>query len=283
MAAHDMATYDPDQVRGVYEAYGEREWDRFHKSPVDQVNLHIHSHYLRKYVRAGHRVLDVGAGPGRFTIEAARLGARVTVGDLSPVQLDEHRRRVYEAGCETSVESRALMDIMDLSALPANSFDVVLCFGGPLSYVFDGADRAVDELLRVTKPGGHVLVSVMSLVGTMRWALEGLLVEADKHGLEAVKNVSSSGDLPSSMGSNGHACRMYTWARLEELLQRHACEIVDASASNNLTARGQAELGPLMARGDFWPTVLEWELQVCREKGSLDSGTHILAVLRKPG
>jgi len=257
-------------------------WEWFHKSSVEQFNFHIRSYYVRYYVRASHRFLDVGVGPGRFTIDAARLGARVTVGDLSPIQLDEHRRRVYEAGCETSVESRALMDIMDLSALPAGAFDTVLCLGGPLSYVFDGADKAVDELLRVTKPGGHVLLSVMSLVGTMRWALEGLLVEADKHGLEAVKDVTTTGDLPSSMGSNGHACRMYTWARLEELLQRHACVIVDASASNNLTARGQAELGPLMARADFWPTVLEWELQVCREQGSLDSGTHILAVLRKP-
>lgn len=277
-----MAIYDPAQARGVYDRFGEREWDRFHTEPAGLVNLHIHTYYLKKYVRAGQRVLDVGAGPGRFTIEAARLGARITVGDLSPVQLEQHRRRLVEAGLEASIESRSLMDIMDLSALPAGAFDVVLCMGGPLSYVFDGADRALDEMLRVTKPGGHVLFSVMSLIGTMRWALHAMPGEIQKNGLEAVQAVADTGDLPGTMGNAGHTCRMYTWARLEALLRNHSCEIVDASASNNLTARGQAELEPMLADPAFWPTLLEWELRACAERGSLDSGTHILAVLRKP-
>ena len=85
--AADTPGYDADYVRRFYDAYGEREWTRYDagpanaRAPANLVNLHLHLWHLRRYVRAGDHVLDVGAGPGRFTIELARLGARVTVGD----------------------------------------------------------------------------------------------------------------------------------------------------------------------------------------------------------
>jgi ubiquinone/menaquinone biosynthesis C-methylase UbiE len=48
---------------------------------------------------------------------------------------------------------------------PDKTFDVVVCFGGPLSYVCDRRHQAAAELVRVTRPGGLLLVSVMSRFG----------------------------------------------------------------------------------------------------------------------
>ena len=74
-----------------------------------------------------------------------------------------------EAGCEHRIVARVALDITDLSRFPDRSFD-----GGPLSYVFDRADDALAEMLRVTRPGGYVLLSVSSLApsstSTERWA-----------------------------------------------------------------------------------------------------------------
>ena len=47
-------------------------------------------------------------------------------------------------------------------------FDAVVCYGGPLSYVMERSDDAFAELLRVTRPDGYVLASVMSLAGAAR-------------------------------------------------------------------------------------------------------------------
>lgn len=123
------AHYDAAHIRGFFDTYGEREWTRLEADAPARVNFHRHRRFLERHVRAGDRVLEVGAGPGRFTIELARLGARVTVADLSPVQLALNRR-----------------------AFPDGAFDATDAFGGPLGYVLDGRDRAMAELLRVTRP-----------------------------------------------------------------------------------------------------------------------------------
>ena len=86
------------------------------------------------------------------------------------------------------------MDVTDLSHFPDRSFDGVVCYGGPISYVFDRADDAVEEMLRVTRPGGYVLLSVMSLTGATRRFLGAVHDIYQKVGLEAIQEVVDTGD-----------------------------------------------------------------------------------------
>ena len=154
--------YDPTQVASFYDAYGDKEWSRFDDGRTPLPSLAVHFEQLRRFVDPGDRVLDIGAGPGRFTIELARIGAEVTVADISPGQLEQNAERVAEAGLEERIAERAVADVLDLGNWEDGTFDATVCFGGPLSYILDGAEPAVAELVRVTRPGGHVLVSVMS-------------------------------------------------------------------------------------------------------------------------
>jgi SAM-dependent methyltransferase len=175
------------------------------------------------------------------------------------------------ASVEASVEARQLLDILDLSRFPDASFDAVVCFGGPLSYVLGEADAALDELFRVTKPGGHVLPSVMSLLGAARAFFDQLPPHVDEFGWKrAVTDIFETGDLDGEI-NNGHVCRLYRWSSLEALLERHPCRIVTASAANFLSVAN-----------DAWDDrFLEVEIEACREPGALDGGTHILAVVER--
>ncbi len=259
--------YDAEHIARFFDDYGTREWERFDASPMDRVGLEVHLRLLREHIRSGDRVLDAGAGPGRFTLELARLGASVVVGDLSPGQLALHAEKT--ASVEESVESRELLDITDLGRFEDASFDAVVCFGGPLSYVLGEADRALAELLRVTRPGGHVLLSVMSLLGAARAFFDQLLPLVEKFGWQrAVTDIFATGDLDAEI-NNGHVCRLYRWSDLERLLARHPCRVVSASAANFLSVGN-----------DAWDErFLEVEIEACREPGALDGGTHILAVV----
>jgi SAM-dependent methyltransferase len=261
--------YDAEYIARWYDEHAEREWGRFDATPMDRVGLDVHLRLLREYVRAADRVLDAGAGPGRFTLELARLGATVVAGDISPRMLELHAEKT--ASIESSIEARELLDIVDLSRFADASFDAVVCFGGPVSYVLGEADRAVGELLRVTRPGGRLLLSVMSLLGAARAFAEYLPGLVETVGWErAVEEIFATGDLAADV-NNGHVCRLYRWSDLAALLGRHPCRMLAASAANFLSIEG-----------DAWDDrMLEIEIAACREPGALDGGTHIVAVVEK--
>jgi ubiquinone/menaquinone biosynthesis C-methylase UbiE len=163
-----LSLYDPEKTSQYYDQYGDQEWERLIKNSTNQINFHVHQWYLHKYIQPHHHVLEAGAGPGRFTIELAKLGAMITVGDISPKQLELNKQKVKESGYENHVIDRRILNIVNLSEYPANHFDAVVCYGGPLSYTFDHFHEAMSELIRVTKPSGYVLISVMSCIGTVR-------------------------------------------------------------------------------------------------------------------
>jgi hypothetical protein len=53
--------------RAYYDALGDVEWDRLVRDPAARASLEVHRRFLARHVRPGHRVLEIGAGPGRFT------------------------------------------------------------------------------------------------------------------------------------------------------------------------------------------------------------------------
>src|SRR5581483_3942067 len=97
---------DVAAVRTGFDVSVDAEWERMVRDLPARVSLELHRRMLARHIRPGCRVLEIGAGPGRFTIALAELGARVTVTDLSEAQLAANRRRVLEAVAEAAVDAR---------------------------------------------------------------------------------------------------------------------------------------------------------------------------------
>ena len=154
---------------------------------------------------------------------------------------------------------RLVLDVVDVSRFPDEHFDAVICYGGPISYVFDRADEAIGEMLRVTKSGRHVLLSVMSLLGAARRFLPGVLEIVDQFGIDVANRVNSSGDLVDIPGHQ-HACHMYRWSDLSALLAEHSCTVVAASAANFLSPQHEDVIATLIDDPDLWEAFLAWEL-----------------------
>jgi SAM-dependent methyltransferase len=273
-------SYDRALVSALYDEYGDQEWERHETTPFGRVSFHIHRHYLTEFIRGGDQVLEVGAGAGRFTVELAKLGARVVTTDISPAQLELNATHVGEAGLESHIEAREPADILDLSRYPDGSFDAVVCYGGPLSYVMDGADAALDELLRVTKPDGYILIGVMSLHGSLHAFLGGAAAEIEEFGIEEMEAIQESGDLPPNHSSLGMPTHLFSWAELRALLERHPCDLVVASAANFLSIGNDEVCERWLRDPAMWERFLAWEVDVCAQPGAIDGGTHIIAVVR---
>jgi ubiquinone/menaquinone biosynthesis C-methylase UbiE len=102
--------------------------------------------------KPGDRFLDVAAGPGGLSLPAARLGAKVLATDWSPKMIERFEKRVREEGLDA--EGR----VMDCHALDLenDTFDVVGSQFGVM--LVPDQPLALREMVRVTKPGGRVLL-----------------------------------------------------------------------------------------------------------------------------
>ena len=146
-----MTAQDPELTRA--------EWDRIaagYDQFVTPTEVRLANEALAfAGVRPGTRFLDVAAGTGGLGLPAARLGAEVLATDLSPRMIERLLARAREAGLD-NVEAR----VMDGHALELedDAFDVSGSQFGVM--LFPDLPHALEEMVRVTKPGGRVLLIV---------------------------------------------------------------------------------------------------------------------------
>jgi 2-polyprenyl-3-methyl-5-hydroxy-6-metoxy-1,4-benzoquinol methylase len=270
--------YSSEWVARYFDDYGIREWNRLVETPVDEVSLYIHTHYLRQYVPAGAHVLEIGAGPGRFTQVLAELNARILVADVSQVQLDLNKHHAQEYGFAHAVEDWQQLDICDMNRFGSESFDAVVAYGGPLSYVLDKRDAALHKCIRVLKDDGMLLLSVMSLWGAAHRYLDGVLATP----IAANRKITDSGDItPETLAEHEHYMHMFRAEELREWLTRAKLKVLAMSASNCLSLGWNDQLKEIRSDEEKWNELLRMELEACAEAGSLNMGTHIIAVTRK--
>lgn len=113
---------------------------------------------------SGERALDVGCGTGVFTAEIARSGAAVTGVDISEGMLTVARQRFTRE--ELVVDLR--LGTADRLPFADASFDVVTTVT-MLEFV-ESPHAVVTEMHRVLKPGGRLVVAVLS--SQSLWALQ---------------------------------------------------------------------------------------------------------------
>ena len=131
--------------------------------------------YIHKFSYNDPKVLEIGAGTGRYSIALAKEGMDVTAVELVEKNLEVLREK------SKSVENiRALQgDATNLNMLEDNSFGLTLVFG-PLYHLYDKDEvsKAIDEAIRVTRPGGVIMFAFISVYAIMysnyfygNWAL----------------------------------------------------------------------------------------------------------------
>lgn len=114
----------------------------------------------------GMHVLDVGCGTGNFSLKMAAKGAQVTGVDVSLPMIENARKKAAASEYAQQLDYR----VMDLYRLgfPDNSFDAVLSMAA-FEFVHEDL-RALDEMLRVVRPGGPVLIG--TITGNSSWGEE---------------------------------------------------------------------------------------------------------------
>ena len=145
--------------------YGRAEEDkRLHKTRQGQLEYRTTMSYIRRYATTRSKVLEIGAGTGRYSIALAKEGLDVTAVELVESNLAVLREN--SKGMENIRSYRG--DATDLGRFSDNAFDVTLSFG-PMYHLYEAEEvrRAIDEAIRVTRPGGVMLFAFLSVYAVM--------------------------------------------------------------------------------------------------------------------
>lgn len=114
--------------------------------------------YINECLSGTHdpKILEVGAGTGRYSVALAKKGYRVTAVELIPHNLEILKSKLSGTERITAMQGNA----MDLSELSDGSFDLTMVLG-PMYHLYTRDDKlkALSEAVRVTKPGGYILVA----------------------------------------------------------------------------------------------------------------------------
>ena len=136
-----------------YKTYDE---DSRLKSKHGSVEFLTTMRYVERYLKPGNRILEIGAGTGRYSHSLARREYAVDAVELVEHNIEVFRKNTLPNEHITISQGNAL----DLSAFSDNQYDVTLLLG-PLYHLYTKEDKrwAIREAIRVTKQGGIIFAA----------------------------------------------------------------------------------------------------------------------------
>ena len=225
--------------------------------------------YIHKYLEEFEtpKILDIGAGTGRYSVALCEEGY-----DVTAVELVKRNLGILKA--KTSNVKAYLGNALNLKRFKDEEFDLTLLFGPMYHlYTFEDKLKALNEAKRVTKTGGVILVAyLMNEYGVISYGFkENHVVECRKDGRlnEDFHCVSEEKDL-------------YDYVRLEDIDRLK--DAADLERIQIISADGPTEyLRPVINAMDeeTFKLFIEYHLSTCERYELLGAAAHTVDILRK--
>lgn len=268
-----------ESIKDFYAGDTEYEWKRLIKDSFHRLELDTTLFFLKKYLPKNGLILDAGGGPGRYTIELAKMGYRVTLFDLTPELLEKAKKMIARSGVRGNVESVIEGSITDLSCFEDGVFDAVLCLGGPLSHVQNAADRAqaINELARVAKKEAPIFISVMGRLGVMIKMLRYWVDELEL--TDHFRNLWQEGE--DTMWRHEYYCHFFLPEEFEKLIESNGLEIVERAGLQGLAHYKEDTNKVSKGMPKAWQNWLESHSKLCIHPAVFATSDHMLIVAKK--
>ena len=252
--------------------YGQiNEDDRLLKSRQGQLEYRITMNYIHRFLKAGDRVLEIGAGTGRYSVALAREGAQVSAVELVPGNLEILKKNAEGLSNVEAFQA----DALDLSRFRDQSFDVTLLFG-PMYHLYEKADqhKAIDEAVRVTRSGGVILAAFLSA-----------------HAIICTNYLYDY--LPAAQGIKENFDRDYRVRHFKEqlftgfdicefeaLFQQKEVDHITTVAADNVLEIAEKRADFSMTDEDF-EAFADYQLHICEKREMLGNSSHLIYICKK--
>ena len=232
--------------------------------------------YLHKYLeQLTHtrnpeeiRIIDIGAGTGRYAVALAKEQYQVTA-----VELVKYNVGVLKSKCSTVQAFQG--NSLNLKRFPSDHFDVTLVFG-PMYHLFTEADkvRTLQEAQRVTKPGGYVFVAY--LMNEYSILVHGF---RDNYIEECISN----GQVTSDYHVQNTEADLYDYVRLEDIDRFNAATELQRLQIIAATGAANYMRPTLHAMNETtFQRFLDYHLATCERADLIGASSHTIDILQKP-
>lgn len=270
-------------VEGHYDRNAEREWERLERHRTEfAVTCRVLDEFLPP---PPGRVLDIGGGPGRYTLHLTQLGYEVLLIDISRRSLDLAIEKSVAAGVylrpplqgdALRLPDRVAEAIEDYTG----GFDAVLLMG-PLYHLMNFEDRlaAVIEAWRVLRPGGLIFAAFLTRFAPLRdvathspgWILDHP---------QRYRLLFATGRNPDHEGSTFPDSYFAHPDEIEPLMEAGGFSMDALQGCEGLLAGHEAAVNA--AEGELWDAWVELNYQAGREPSLRGASDHLLYVGHKP-
>ena len=261
-----------ERTEMINRIYGQiHEDDRLLQTRQGQLEYRITMHYIHKYLKPGDRVLEIGAGTGRYSIALAREGFRVAAVELVESNLAVLKQHAAGLPGIEAVQG----DALDLSRFGDSTFDLTLLFG-PMYHLYEKADqhRAIDEAIRVTKPGGVILAAFLSAHAIIctNYLYDGL---PTAQGIRAnFDNDYQVRHFQEQLFTGFDICEF------EALFADKAVDHVTTVAADNVLEIAERRADFRMTDEDF-AAFAAYQLHICEKREMLGNSSHLIYICKK--
>ena len=259
-------------VRNFYDQNSQQEWDRLDRHPYE---FAITTRMMDRYIKPGDSILDIGGGPGRYSLHYLQQGNPVTLTDLSQGNIDFALRMAKER----NLPLRALAcDALDIEQYFEEKFDHVFLMG-PLYHLLDEAERvqAVKAALATLKPGGILYASFLlmfsGIIFFLREAPELIVHPGEKVWLDAVRKQFSWG---------GDAFTRAFFVDQDEILpfmRQFDIEILHLFGQEGITSTHSYDLQ--MQPEEIQNAWIDFSLDLCEMPKYLSHSEHAMVIAKK--
>lgn len=216
------------------------------------------------------KVLDAGAGTGKWALEFLAQGHEVTLLEPSAAMLEKARDKVQRLA--PHAKARFVEGGIESMPFEEGEFDLVFCEGDPLSYCLERREEAARELVRVTRPGGGLYVSCDS----RWWGSMVFLFQGDVAGFDRARR---SGRISDPYGAPVHA---FTGPELKALFERVGATDVQVCGKVGFSNYfPDAQLAHLLADAERRRMLLEAEVAFSQDPSVAGLGGHLQVVARR--